>query len=547
MQFCSRQLAIMALSERTFSHILGPLSKALQPGHFPIFLRAKNPNRDDGTMTGLILQALEPYGAVEVSFMHQSDVPHGANGYALKQQTAEERKVCIEALTDSLEVLGKEWKAFVRRGQTFVTGGFDQKKVVDGVELLSGEAADRSFVFYPCKWLARPDHAFPAVERAIKNAGLTPMTADAFRVLVEDAASLSKIHYYANETDEHMAARIQKLRDRYANETPEQREARIQSIREYYANETDEKMAARIQANFDRFANESAETKEARIQKLRDRYTNESPEQRDARMKSFRDFVAKELPEHRAARVKVLKATIARESEEVRKKRLRNLNMKFKPPQRVKEIRAKYFNSIQNRTKAKIQELRRSRLLRRQNETPAEALIRTQRRDRHLANWKASMAQRTPEQKVANSNNKKAAWVQRRPLQRAKKCLQLIADFHLLSAEQRSYHYKKFGGRQEALGDAFGAHLMDFYDRFPGQLERDAKADADQAAVKVKAKGFSCQKAYDERKRIELYGPNHANMSRAAKLEFTKNKKARPAEGASSSGASSSGAAAAAP
>ena len=52
----------MAYFDRTYLNIRDALALALAPGHFPVFTRSKNPNRLQGTRTGLTLQALAPFG-----------------------------------------------------------------------------------------------------------------------------------------------------------------------------------------------------------------------------------------------------------------------------------------------------------------------------------------------------------------------------------------------------------------------------------------------------------------------------------------------------
>ena len=64
----------MTYFERTYAGLRESLERALAPGHFPVFTRAKNPNRLQGTRTGLTLDALTPYGAVDVSLWRPEDV-----------------------------------------------------------------------------------------------------------------------------------------------------------------------------------------------------------------------------------------------------------------------------------------------------------------------------------------------------------------------------------------------------------------------------------------------------------------------------------------
>jgi len=106
------------------------LREALTPGHFPVFTRAKNPNRSHGTRTGLTLDALKPSGAVDVSLWRPEDIPHGPHGYALKPPKKKDIAIAVKVLKRCLAELKEEWDAFRARGCLFVVCGNAQLKTL---------------------------------------------------------------------------------------------------------------------------------------------------------------------------------------------------------------------------------------------------------------------------------------------------------------------------------------------------------------------------------------------------------------------------------
>ena len=487
--------------ERTYRNLRPQLELALSPGHFPVFTRAKNPNRLHGTRTGLTLDLLATRGAVDVPLWHYDDVPHNKQGYAKKKPSKNDVKIATKALKRCLLELADAWKQFRDGGREFVVAGISQLRPLEKIPEFKGKLKD-SFTFYPTKWILKPEAAFCAVERAVAAAG-GELSFQCFKTLVEDAASMSARDFYANETEEHRAARIQNQLDFYANETPEHRAARIQSQLHFYANETEEHRAARIQNQLDFYA-------------------NETPEHRAARIQSHLDFAANESPLHRQDRVAKLKQTIEREEGEKRARRLHNLDASRKTLQRQAEIKAKYRFTIGARSRATIEVLRRRRFERRALETPEQQFQRHERKLEHIKNWKAARMKRTPEERQQESANRRAAWQERRPVQRAKKCQELLERFDAMDGCERGYHYDRLLGiHGSALpADPFGKVLLEFYDANPGKLDEDAKTWRANATAKLQQGGYRSQKAYEERCRAEKWGANHASMSRGEKLKL---------------------------
>ena len=482
--------SIMTYFERTYNGLRESLARALAPGHFPVFTRAKNPNRLHGTRTGLTLDALKPYGAVDVSLWRPEDVPHGRQGYALKPPTKKDIKIAVKALKRSLAELEEEWDAFRARGGLFVVCGIAQLKTLTHVPEMVPYLKD-AFVFYACKWIMGPAMAYSAVVRAVNAAGKRMVLAE-FTKAIEIAASASALDFYANESEEHRAARIQSQLDFYANESEEHRAARIQSALDFYANESEEHRAARIQSALDFAANESAE--------------------------------------HRKARVDTLKSTIACETAEKRSLRIKNLNAKLKSPEKQAELKAKYRFTIGSRCRATIMNLRERRFLKRSLESPEEQYDRRLRAVKHIENWKAARKIRTDEQRAIEKANRKAAWNERRGQMRAKKAAQLLMNLDIMDAVTRAYHYQNLKGHKKKCDireDPFGAQLMAFYDAHPGTLEKDKKAYTADCTAKLKAGNYASQKAFEEKKRVEKWGPDHAKMTRGDKLKmaFAANKK----------------------
>jgi hypothetical protein len=436
------------------------------------------------------LDALSPYGAVDVSLWRPEDVPHGSQGYALKPPTKKAIKIAVKALKRCLAELKEEWDAFRARGGRFVICGNVQLKTLMRIPEMVPYLKD-SFVFYPCKWIMSPDMAYAAVARAVNAAGKF-MDLAKFTTLIETAASASALDFYANESEEHRAARIQSQLDFYANESEEHRAARIQSQLDFYANESEEHRAARIHSHFVFAANESAE--------------------------------------HRKARVDTLKATIARETGEKRALRIKNLNAKLKSPEKQAELKAKYRFTIGRRCRASIINLRERRFLKQSLESPEEQYDRRLRAVKHIENWKASRKGRTVEQRAIEKANRQAAWDARRGQMRAKKAAQLLMNLDIMNAVTRGYHYNSLNGHRKKCDiceDPFGAQLMAFYDAHPGTLEADKKAYTADCTAKLKAANYAAQKAYEEKKKVEKWGPDHAKISRGDKLKmaYAANKK----------------------
>jgi len=69
-----------------------------------------------GTRTGLTLDALKPYGAVDVSLWRPEDVPHGPHGYAPKPPKKKDIAIAVKAPNRCLAELNEEWDAFHARG-----------------------------------------------------------------------------------------------------------------------------------------------------------------------------------------------------------------------------------------------------------------------------------------------------------------------------------------------------------------------------------------------------------------------------------------------
>lgn len=415
----------MAYFDRTYRGIRDALELALVPGHFPVFTRSKNPNRLEGTRTGLTLQALAPFGVVDVPLWRPEDVPHGPDGYAFKAPTKRDIAVAIRALRRCLHELKKEWEAFCARRCFFVVSGGVQVKVIVHVpEMAAG--LEGSCNFYPCKWIMNPGQAYSALARAVKAAG-KDLGSDAFKTVVEIAASASAL-----------------------------------------------------------------------------------------------DFAANESPEHRKARVDVLKATIAKESEDKRAARIRNLDAKLKSPESQAALKAKYHFTIGRRTRDMTIARRMKRFLKRSLETPEELLQRAMRHAKHLENWHASRKSRTPEQRAIERSNRQASWKERRPRQRATKADRLVANMADLDAVTRAYHYKDLTGyrnKGDIRADPIGARLMAFYDENPDIFKEDQKAFTASVTAKAKEKNYASQNEYEERKRIEKWGPDHANLTRGEKLK----------------------------
>ena len=444
--------SIMTYFERTYNGLRESLARALAPGHFPVFTRAKNPNRLHGTRTGLTLDALKPYGAVDVSLWRPEDVPHGRQGYALKPPTKKDIKIAVKALKRSLAELKEEWDAFRARGGLFVVCGIAQLKTLTHVPEMVPYLKD-AFVFHPCKWIMGPAMAYSAVVRAVNAAGKCVVLAE-FTKAIEIAASASALDFYANESEEHRAARIQ----------------------------------------------------------------------------SALDFAANESAEHRKARVDTLKSTIACETAEKRSLRIKNLNAKLKSPEKQAELKAKYRFTIGSRCRATIMNLRERRFLKRSLESPEEQYDRRLRAVKHIENWKAARKIRTDEQRAIEKANRKAAWNERRGQMRAKKAAQLLMNLDIMDAVTRAYHYQNLKGHKKKCDireDPFGAQLMAFYDAHPGTLEKDKKAYTADCTAKLKAGNYASQKAFEEKKRVEKWGPDHAKMTRGDKLKmaFAANKK----------------------
>jgi hypothetical protein len=442
----------MTYFERTYEGLRESLARALAPGHFPVFTRAKNPNRLHGTRTGLTLDALSPYGAVDVSLWRPEDVPHGSQGYALKPPTKKAIKIAVKALKRCLAELKEEWDAFRARGGRFVICGNVQLKTLMRIPEMVPYLKD-SFVFYPCKWIMSPDMAYAAVARAVNAAGKF-MDLAKFTTLIETAASASALDFYANESEEHRAARIH----------------------------------------------------------------------------SHFVFAANESAEHRKARVDTLKATIARETGEKRALRIKNLNAKLKSPEKQAELKAKYRFTIGRRCRASIINLRERRFLKQSLESPEEQYDRRLRAVKHIENWKASRKGRTVEQRAIEKANRQAAWDARRGQMRAKKAAQLLMNLDIMNAVTRGYHYNSLNGHRKKCDiceDPFGAQLMAFYDAHPGTLEADKKAYTADCTAKLKAANYAAQKAYEEKKKVEKWGPDHAKISRGDKLKmaYAANKK----------------------
>ena len=218
----------------------------------------------------------------------------------------------------------------------------------------------------------------------------------------------------------------------------------------------------------------------------------------------------------------VLKATISRESEEKRAARIRNLDAKLKSPEKQAALKAKYRFTIGRRTREMVVARRMKRLLKRSLETPDELLQRALRRAKHWENWHASRKSRTPEQRAIERANRQVAWKERRPLQRARKADKLVANMADLDAITRAYHYKDLTGyrsKGDIRADPIGARLMAFYDENPDVFKEDQKAFTSSTTAKAKEKNYASQREYEERKRIEKWGPDHANLTRGEKLK----------------------------
>jgi len=218
--------------ERTYRNLIGPLTLALSPGHFPVFTRAKNPNRLVGTRTGLTLQALRPYGAVDVPLWHHDDVPHSRSGYAKRSPSSDDVWTAIAALRRCFRELSPQCEAFFADGRRFVATGSAQLKVLKAFPEIQDRLKE-SFTFYPSVWIMKPLDAFPPVERAVAAAG-NRLTLCAFQTLVEDAASASastsRLDFYANETEEHRRARIANIKLAIAQEEGEKRARRLRNL-----------------------------------------------------------------------------------------------------------------------------------------------------------------------------------------------------------------------------------------------------------------------------------------------------------------------------
>jgi hypothetical protein len=61
---------------------------------------------------------------------------------------------------------------------------------------------------------------------------------------------------------------------------------------------------------------------------------------------------------------------------------------------------------------------------------------------------------------------------------------------------------------------------MAFYDENPGVFKEDQKAFTANATAKLKEKNYASQREYEEKKRIEKWGPDHANLTRGEKLKM---------------------------
>ena len=307
-----------------------------------------------------------------------------------------------------------------------------------------------AFVFHPCKWIMGPAMAYSAVVRAVNAAGKRMVLAE-FTKAIEIAASASALDFYANESEEHRAARIQSA------------------------------------------------------------------------IQSALDFAANESAEHRKARVDTLKSTIACETAEKRSLRIKNLNAKLKSPEKQAELKAKYRFTIGSRCRATIMNLRERRFLKRSLESPEEQYDRRLRAVKHIENWKAARKIRTDEQRAIEKANRKAAWNERRGQMRAKKAAQLLMNLDIMDAVTRAYHYQNLKGHKKKCDireDPFGAQLMAFYDAHPGTLEKDKKAYTADCTAKLKAGNYASQKAFDEKKRVEKWGPDHAKMTHGDKMKM---------------------------
>lgn len=218
--------------ERTYRNLIGPLTLALSPRHFPVFTRARNPNRLVGTRTGLTLQALRPYGAVDVPLWHHDDVPHSRSGYAMRAPSSRDVWTAVAALRRCFQELSPEWEAFLASDRRFVAAGLSQLKPLEAFPEIRVRLKE-SFTFHPSKWITKPLGAFPAVERAVAAAG-NSLALCAFQTLVEVSASMSALEsaldFYANETEEHRRARIAKIKLAIEQEEGEKRARRLQNL-----------------------------------------------------------------------------------------------------------------------------------------------------------------------------------------------------------------------------------------------------------------------------------------------------------------------------
>ena len=218
----------------------------------------------------------------------------------------------------------------------------------------------------------------------------------------------------------------------------------------------------------------------------------------------------------------MLKATIAKESDDKCAARIRNLDAKLKSPEKQAALKAKYRFTIGRRTRDMMIAHRMKRFLKRALETPEELLQRAMRHAKHWENWHASRKSRTPEQRAIERSNRQASWKERRPRQRATKAGRLVANMADLDAITRAYHYKDLTGyrsKGDIREDPIGARLMAFYDANPDVFKEDQKAFTASVTAKAKDKNYSSQKEYEERKRMEKWGPDHADLTRGEKLK----------------------------
>lgn len=329
--------------ERTYRNLLGPLTLALSPGRFPVFTRGKNPNRLHGTRTGLTLALLSKYGAVDVALWHHDDVPHGPHGYAKKRPSVKDVKIATEALRRCLGDLSQAWQQFLSARRRFVATGDSQLRPLEAIPEIKALLSD-AFTFYPNIWILKPAFSFRAVELAVVAAG-KELLFDTFQRLVEDAASMSRLDFYANETAEHRAARIQSQLEFAANEAPEHRRERVSKLKATIAKEDGEKRARRLQ-NLDA----AMKTPERRAE-LKAKYRITIGMRSRATIEAMRrkriEFRAAETPleqfqrrERKLAHIRNWKAARAKKSLEARQQESANRRaawQKRRPTQRAKK------------------------------------------------------------------------------------------------------------------------------------------------------------------------------------------------------------------